>query len=196
MSGTSNALVPEHLLDTPLTYEDMAAIGAGLGSGGFIVFDEDDDLAAVAAGVSRFLAVESCGQCTPCKHDGLAISDALAKVCRSEATQVDLTQLRKRLGTVADGARCYLASQHQVVVTSILEGFANEIEAHVRPNGGGVPAAGAVPPVLIAEMLGIVDGVAVYDERHEQKQPDWTYDATWSGKVPAEERDDHRAGDV
>ena len=69
-------------LDTPLTYEDMEAAGSGLGACGFIVFDDADDMVAVAAGVARFLAVESCGQCTPCKQDGLAIAAILAPLLR------------------------------------------------------------------------------------------------------------------
>ncbi len=192
LSGTSNAVLTADLLDTPLTYEDMAAIGAGLGSGGFIVFGEDEDLAAVAAGVSRFLAVESCGQCSPCKQDGLMISDLLEKVCASEATERDLDTVRRRLGTVADGARCYLATQQQVVVTSILDRFADDVTAHLPGPGGTPPAADAVEPVLIAELLDITDGVAHVDEHHRSKQPDWTYDATSSGQAPAERLDDHR----
>ena len=192
MSGTSNALIPASMLDTPLTYEDMAAIGAGLGSGGYIVYDEEDDLTAVAAGVSRFLAVESCGQCTPCKQDGLAIAELLRKVCHSEATARDVESIRSRLGTIADGARCYLATQHQVMVESVFDLFPEEVEVHLHGAGGALPQKDSVPAVLISEMLGITDGVAVYDERHATKQPDWTYDAEWSGQMPAERLDDHR----
>ncbi len=196
LSGTSNAVLTPDQLDTPLTYEDMQAIGAGLGSGGFIVFGEDQDLTAVAAGVSRFLAVESCGQCSPCKQDGLAISNLLEKVCASEATDRDLEIIRRKLSTVADGARCYLASQQQVVVTSILDRFGDEVAAHLPGAAGAAPVADAVEPVLIAEMLSISDGVAHVDERHRTKQPDWTYNATYSGQAPAERLDDHRmAGD-
>ena len=75
LPGVSNPLLPADRLDTPLTYEDMAAAGSGLGSGGYIVFDDHDDLVAITAGVSRFLAVESCGQCSPCKISGLAIAN-------------------------------------------------------------------------------------------------------------------------
>ena len=50
------------------------------------MIDTETDLTAVAAGVARFLAMESCGQCTPCKQDGLFIVDgllgALPKGCR------------------------------------------------------------------------------------------------------------------
>ena len=80
MSGVANELVLEDELDTPASYEAMAAVGSGLGAAGFIVFDDTTDFAAVAQGVSRFLAVESCGQCTPCKQDGLALAELLDRV--------------------------------------------------------------------------------------------------------------------
>src|SRR5262249_51466590 len=73
MSGVANPIVPEQLLDTPLAYETMAEIGSGLGTGGYFVFDEQTDLVAVAHAAARFLAVESCGLCEPCKRDGLTI---------------------------------------------------------------------------------------------------------------------------
>ena len=84
MSGVANPVLPAARFDTPLSYEAMAAAGSGLGAAGFIVFDDADDLVAVAAGVSRFLAVESCGQCTPCKQDGREISEILARLGRNE----------------------------------------------------------------------------------------------------------------
>jgi NADH-quinone oxidoreductase subunit F len=185
LPGASNALIRADQLDTPLTYEAMTEIGSGLGSAGFIVFDESDDMAAVAAGVSRFLAVESCGQCTPCKQDGLVISGLLEKVSRSHATEGDVATIRSRLTTIADGARCYLATQHQVVVASMLDQFGDDVEVHL----GGV---NAVEPTLIAELVDISDGVAHYDEGHRGKQPDWTFNATDSGQTPADRFDDHR----
>src|SRR5207302_3107006 len=77
LPGVSSGVIPEHLLDTPVSYEAMAAVGSGVGSGGYLVFDDSDDMAAVAAGVSRFLAIESCGQCTACKRDGLTLAGLL-----------------------------------------------------------------------------------------------------------------------
>jgi NADH:ubiquinone oxidoreductase subunit F (NADH-binding) len=186
MSGVSNALIPAELLDTPMTYEDMAAIGSGLGSAGLIVFDDNDDLVAVAAGASRFLAVESCGQCSPCKQDGLTIAGALERLCQNDAAASDVTLITKRLGTVANGARCFLATQQQVVVTSLVERFPDEIEAHVRRR------AQVVEPSLIAELVDIDDEVAVLDERHRDKQPDWSYGADWSGQTPADLASDHQ----
>jgi NADH-quinone oxidoreductase subunit F len=186
LPGVANALITADLLDTPLTYEDMAAVGSGLGSAGFIVFDDSADMTAVAAGVSHFLAVESCGQCTPCKQDGIVLAGLLGRICGSDASERDLLAIKSRVKTVADGARCYLASQHQVVVGSILDRFPGEFEDHV-----GKRAEPAEPP-LIAELRDIQGDEAVLDERHRQKQFDWSYDAEDSGQAPADRFDDHR----
>ena len=188
MPGVAQGLISEAQLDTPVCYEALAEIGSGLGSGGFIVFDDSDDLAAVAAGVSRFLAVESCGQCTPCKQDGLQLSSLMDKLCRSEAGEHDMALIQKRVRTVADGARCYLATQHQNVLANVLEHFPEDIDAHMT--GRAEP----VEPALVAELVSIEGGVAEWDERHRDKQPDWSYDEEYSGKAPAERFGEHRMG--
>ncbi|MBI2704542.1 MAG: hypothetical protein HYX32_04530 [Actinobacteria bacterium] len=153
----------------------MATIGSGLGAGGFYVIDGRTDIAAVALGVSRFLAVESCGQCEPCKRDGLAIADRLGAVTGSTATGDDIAEISDRLGTVADGARCYLAYQQERVVGSLLRYFPDAFDAHVA---GRAPAA---PPEPILPVIDIVDGEAVLDNTQQAKQPDWTHD----GSTPA-----------
>ena len=187
LPGVAQGFIPESLLDTPVSYEGLAAIGSGLGSAGFIVLDDTVDLSAVAAGVSRFLAIESCGQCTPCKQDGLQLAELMDKVCRSDAGDHDLVTIQKRVDTVADGARCYLATQHQTVLASLLERFPDEVSGHLSGT------ATAVEPELVAELVDITDDVATWDERHREKQPDWSYDDEPSGKVPAERFGEHRA---
>ena len=188
MSGVATGLLTADLLDTPVSYEALAEVGSGLGSGGFMVFDDSVDMTAVAAGVSRFLAVESCGQCTPCKQDGLALADLWAKLCRGEGSEHDLQTIRRRAGTVGDRARCYLALQHQAVASSVLERFGDDVRAHLE---------GSAPPVdaeLVAELVDISDGHAALDEHHREKQPDWTFDEEYSGKSPADRFAEHRNG--
>ena len=189
MSGVATGLLTADLLDTPVSYEALAEVGSGLGSGGFMVFDDTVDMTAVAAGVSRFLAVESCGQCTPCKQDGLALADLWAKLCRGQGQEHDLQTIRHRAGTVGDRARCYLALQHQAVASSVLERFGDDVRAQVD---GSAPA---VVPELVAELVDITDGRATLDEHHREKQPDWTFDEEYSGKSPADRFAEHRNGD-
>lgn len=186
LSGVANSLVPAALLDTPISYEGMQAIGSGVGAAGFIVFDDTTDLVAVAAEVSRFLAVESCGQCTPCKQDGLILADRLRALQADDALDTDLDTILMRLRHITRGARCYLASQHQVVVESILELFPDEVAAHLA----GREHDGPHPRIL--PIVDIVDDRAVLDLGHLHKQPDWTYGPTFSGRSPADRLDDHR----
>jgi hypothetical protein len=129
--------------------------------------------------VSRFLAVESCGQCTPCKQDGLALSELLDGVRRSDASARDLDRIADRVRTVADSARCSLATQHQRVIASITERFP-DVAAHTSRQRASAPV------YVVAPIVDLEDGVAHLDEREAGKQPDWTFDAVDSGASPAE----------
>jgi NADH:ubiquinone oxidoreductase subunit F (NADH-binding) len=181
--GVSNALLPADRLGTPASYEAMAEAGSGLGSAGFIVFDDGVDPTAVAHAMARFLAVESCGQCEPCKLDGLAIAGALDRLRRSEAGADDLELVDRRLRTVTRGARCSLATQQEQVVGSLLRLFPERVRAHLGP-------APAAEPVVIAPLVDIAAGQAVLDDRHPAKQPDWTFDPVDSGALPAARLED------
>jgi NADH-quinone oxidoreductase subunit F len=183
LSGVANAFLPGSKLDTPLTYEDMRAAGSGLGAAGFIVFDDRDDLVAVAQGVARFLAVESCGQCTPCKQDGLAIAAVLQRFCDNNATDVDIDELSSRIDTVGDEARCNLAAQQQLVAGSLLALFPEALARHLRAAPDRAPA---VTPVLIAPLTTVRGDEAEVDESYGTKQPDWSHDRIDSGAAPAE----------
>ncbi|MGH9027621.1 MAG: NADH-ubiquinone oxidoreductase-F iron-sulfur binding region domain-containing protein [Acidimicrobiia bacterium] len=187
MSGVANPLVGEDLLDTPASYEHMAAIGSGLGATAFIVFDDTTDMAAVADGVARFLAIESCGQCTPCKQDGLALAERFSRLRQSQATDLDLVEIAGRLETVTDGARCYLAYQQERVLRSILDGYDDQLRAHLH---GHEPA----DLELVAPILDIEDDRAVLDRRHLEKQPDWSYAPFDSGAAPVDRLGHGRAG--
>jgi NADH:ubiquinone oxidoreductase subunit F (NADH-binding) len=187
LSGVSNRIITADQLDVPVSYEGMAAIGSGLGSAGFIVLDDHDDPTAYVAGVSRFLAVESCGQCRPCKKDGLVLADLLARLCANGVGERELASIRDRLDTVADGARCYLATQQEVVVRSLLERFPDRVAGHLD---GTIER---VEPTVVAELLDIDDGTAIVDLHHRDKQPDWTFDEVDSGQAPADRLGEHRA---
>ena len=171
---------PGDALDTPLSFEAMQAAGSGLGSAGLRVVDDATDPVALAAGMSRFLAVESCGQCTPCKQDGLTVADALARLCRDEASEADLETIRTRLDTMPTGARCSLPTQHQAAVSSLLDAFPASVQAHLARE------VGVADPVLVAEAVDLVEGALRVDETQADKQPDWSHDPVWSGQAPAE----------
>jgi NADH:ubiquinone oxidoreductase subunit F (NADH-binding) len=186
--GVSNTVLTADQLDTELSYEAMAAVGSGLGSAGFIVVGDQTDAISIAAGISRFLAVESCGQCTPCKQDGLEIAGLLEGMARGAAETDDLITVQAKLATVATGAICSLASQHQLVVGSLLKVFDDQIRSRVEQ---GVAAVDIHP---IAAIVDIGEHGEQLDAAFADKRPDWTYGDSDSGKTPVELLIDHREG--
>ncbi len=144
LSGVSNAVVKADRFDTPLTYEDMAQLGSGLGAAGFVVYDDETDMASVARELSRFLAVESCGQCPPCKTGCMEITDRLLRIEEGAASDDDLATIHARLRTVTDANRCYLGTEEQNVVSSILRAFPEAFASRMEGTAGPLrPALGA-----------------------------------------------------
>jgi NADH-quinone oxidoreductase subunit F len=67
LGGAAGSFVGPEALDTPLTFEGTRAIGATLGSGVVMVFDEQADIADAVRRIAAFFRDESCGQCVPCR---------------------------------------------------------------------------------------------------------------------------------
>lgn len=171
-SGVANPVLAAAAFDTPLTYEDMASAGSGLGSAGFILFDDSACMVEVARLFSRFLYVESCGQCPPCKQGSGEITDRLARIEGGVGDDNDIEQMGSWFAKVTDGARCYLATEEREVVSSILRAFPAEFAEHL--DLGACPRPRDLPLAKIVDLEG---GQVVYDEKQYAKQPDWTYDA-------------------
>jgi NADH:ubiquinone oxidoreductase subunit F (NADH-binding) len=184
VSGAANPLLPESFLDIPLTHDDMTAAGAALGCCGFIVLDDRRDPVAVNAGLSRFLAVESCGQCEPCKIDGLELSQLLARLTRHDFGPTDRAELERRVDTVSRGARCNLGRQQEAVVAGTLRFFPAEVADHEQGRRN-------VADVMeFAPIRDIVGGHALLEEDQFTRQPDWTHSAVDSGAWPAQRLED------
>jgi NADH-quinone oxidoreductase subunit F len=168
-AGVANGVITADDLDVPTTYEDLTRIGSGLGSAGFIVYDDTADMVSVARMFARFLHVESCGQCGACKLHSGAVSDTLERLERNVARDVDVDELGAALRMVTDQNRCYLPVELQTVVASILRAFPQDFVAHLE---------GTLTPPRLYRLPKIVDldgGGVTYDTRIAAKQPDWTY---------------------
>jgi NADH:ubiquinone oxidoreductase subunit F (NADH-binding) len=170
LSGVANPIIDAAHVDTPVAYEAMAAIGSGLGACGFIVYDDTADMLAVALMVSRFLYVESCGQCPPCKLGTGEVTGLLERLAAGEGTELEIERIGARLVTVTDANRCYVGTQEQRVIGSLLRTFPEDFVAHLE---------GAPPPepLPVPKLVDLADGVALYDDRWARKRPDWTYAA-------------------
>ena len=169
LSGAANPVLTADDLDVPVSYEGFEAAGSGMGAAGFWVLDDTTSMLEVAQVLSRFLYVESCGQCPACKLGSGAVTEGLDRLVAGAATPEDVESIAYRLRTVTDGNRCYLPVQEQRVVGSILTAFADEVNDAL--DRVPLPHRGLRVPKLVD----LAEGVATDDERQASKQPDWTY---------------------
>jgi len=170
-SGVANPALDRSRFDLPMTYEDFTAHGSGLGAAGFIVYDDTACMVNVARVFSHFLAVESCGQCPPCKLGSGEITDRLERIEGGTGTDEDINAIGSWLGKVTDGARCYLATEEREVVSSILRCYPGEFAEHLETGRCPRPRDLIVPKVVDIT----ADGGVTYDEAQARKRPDWTY---------------------
>ena len=169
-SGVANPVITHDNLDVPVSYEGFQAIGSGMGAGGFIVFDDSACMVEVARMFSRFLWVESCGQCPACKRGSGEITARLERIEGGNGADEDIAEIASWLDKVTDGNRCYLAVEEQVLVASIVRAFGDEFEEHLQL--GRCPRPRDIP---FPKIVDLADGTATYDARVPLKQPDWTY---------------------
>jgi NADH:ubiquinone oxidoreductase subunit F (NADH-binding) len=168
LSGVSNPALVGDALDTPTSYESLAAAGGGLGSAGFIVYDDSRNMVDVAYQVSRFLHVESCGQCNPCKLGTHEITTILEQLIRGGQMKIDaVSNLRRFLQSVNDSARCYLPTQEQILIASLLDRFPIDLALRLDGQLGDLN-------VPLPRIVDISDGTAVLESGPPFKQPDWS----------------------
>jgi NADH-quinone oxidoreductase subunit F len=170
-SGVANPVIVADQLDAPVSYEGLQAIGSGMGAAGFIVYDDTTCMVDAAYRLSRFLSIESCGQCPPCKLGSSEITNHLERLEVGGGSDDDLRWIRHWLTRVTDGNRCYLAVEEQLVVDSIMQAFPEEFTEHVEL--GRCPRPRRLP---IPKLVDLAEGTAVYDETFWRKRPDWTYE--------------------
>ncbi len=178
--GASNPVLMADRLDTPLTFETMHAAGSGLGSGGFVVYDDSACIVDATAAFSRFLYTESCGQCPACKQNSRKITECLERIERGTGSQDDLDTTLGKCDSVTGGRRCGLPLGEALLVRSAVEAFGDEFTAHL---GRRCPFPRRLPfPKLVDfdEEAGrfLYAGRFVYKVQGRPEEPDW---------VPAEE---------
>ncbi len=129
--GPSGGCLPADKLDVPVDFDTLEAEGSMMGSGGMIVMDEDTCMVDVAKYFLRFLASESCGNCTSCR-DGLAIlHDLLGDITEGRGTRETIGLVEELADTVEATSLCALGTSAVNPVLSTLRYFREEYLAHV-----------------------------------------------------------------
>ncbi|MCX6363070.1 MAG: SLBB domain-containing protein [Actinobacteria bacterium] len=129
--GPSGGCLPADRLDVPVDFDTLEAEGSMMGSGGMIVMDEDTCMVDVAKYFLRFLASESCGNCTSCR-DGLALlHDLLGDITEGSGTRQTIALVEELADTVEATSLCALGTSAVNPVLSTLRYFRDEYLAHV-----------------------------------------------------------------
>ena len=93
--GPSGGCIPAEHLDVPIDYDNLAAIGSMMGSGGLIVMDEDNCMVDVARFFLDFTVDESCGKCTPCRIGTKRMLEILERITEGQGEEGDIEKLEE-----------------------------------------------------------------------------------------------------
>lgn len=131
LGGPSGGCVPEQHLDTPVDYEEIAKVGAIMGSGGVIVMDDKTCMVDMARFFMEFIQEESCGKCTPCREGTRRLLQLLEKICEGRGEKGDIETMEELSYVIKETALCGLGQTGPNPVLSTLRYFRDEFEAHI-----------------------------------------------------------------
>ncbi len=129
--GPSGGCIPASLIDTPMTYDDLSAIGSMMGSGGLIVMNEDDCMVDIAKFFLEFTVDESCGKCPPCRIGTKRMLEILEKITDGRGELEDIDKLETLAKNIQASALCGLGQTAPNPVLSTLRYFRDEYISHV-----------------------------------------------------------------
>ncbi|MBQ3639993.1 MAG: NADH-quinone oxidoreductase subunit NuoF [Clostridia bacterium] len=129
--GPSGGCIPASLIDTPIDYDNLLAIGSMMGSGGLIVMDEDNCMVDIARFFLDFTVDESCGKCTPCRVGTKRLLEILDKIISGNGEMEDLDRLEELSTYIKSASLCGLGQTAPNPVLSTLRYFRDEYIAHI-----------------------------------------------------------------
>lgn len=130
--GPSGGCIPAQFLDTPIDYENLAALGSIMGSGGLVIMNDRSCMVDVARFFMDFCRDESCGKCIPCRVGTSQMLRILERICSGSAVMEDLDTLQELAVMVQDTSLCGLGFTSPNPTLSTLRYFREEYEAHIR----------------------------------------------------------------
>jgi NADH:ubiquinone oxidoreductase subunit F (NADH-binding)/(2Fe-2S) ferredoxin/NAD-dependent dihydropyrimidine dehydrogenase PreA subunit len=130
--GPSGGCIPEEYLDMGVDFDELAKVGAIMGSGGMIVMDEDTCMVDVAKYFLHFLTDESCGKCVPCREGIRQMLKILTRISEGKGKEGDIELLEDLAESTRDASLCALGGSAPNPVRSTIRYFREEYEAHIK----------------------------------------------------------------
>ena len=129
VGGPLGAYIPAEQLDTALGYEEFAKIGAMVGHGGIVVFDDTVNMAQQARFAMEFCAIESCGKCTPCRIGSTRGVEVIDKMIGNDERDANRELLGELCDTMEDASLCAMGGMTPFPVRSALKYFADDFSS-------------------------------------------------------------------
>jgi formate dehydrogenase iron-sulfur subunit len=126
IGGPLGAYVPASQFDVAMDYEALSGIGALLGHGGIVAFDDTVDMAQMARYAMEFCAVESCGKCTPCRIGSTRGVEVIDRIMVGSNREQNLALLEELCDTMLNGSLCGLGGMTPFPVQSALKYFRDD----------------------------------------------------------------------
>jgi NADH-quinone oxidoreductase subunit F len=131
IGGPSGGCLTKDMLDLPLDYENLAKVGAMVGSGGLVVMNNNTCMVQIARFFMQFTQNESCGKCVVCREGTKQMLALLDDIIEGRATAETLDLLEDLANTVKAGSLCGLGKTAPNPVLSTLKYFRDEYNEHV-----------------------------------------------------------------
>ncbi len=132
VGGPLGAYIPASQFDTPVDYEALAGIGALLGHGGIVAFDDTVDMAGMARYAMEFCAHESCGKCTPCRIGSTRGVEIVERIMSGVEREQNVALLGELCETMLHGSLCALGGMTPYPVQSALKHFPEDFRRSRR----------------------------------------------------------------
>ncbi len=129
--GPSGGCIPVELIDTPIDYDSLLAIGSMMGSGGLIVMDETTCMVDIAKFFLEFTVDESCGKCAPCRIGTKRLLEILEKITSGKGELEDIDKLEQLCVDIKKSSLCGLGQSAPNPILSTIKYFRDEYVAHV-----------------------------------------------------------------
>lgn len=130
--GPSGGCLTKEHFDLPVDYENLAAVGSIIGSGGMVVMNEDSCMVEVAKYFVNFTENESCGKCVPCRMGTQHLHRILEKITSGHGEEGDIERLKKIAQAMKESSLCGLGQTAPNPILTTLRYFGDEYKAHIE----------------------------------------------------------------
>ena len=131
LGGPPAGILPAENAGIPLGFEELAAAGSLLGSGGLIVMDQKTCMVDMAKYFLSFLEEESCGRCVPCREGVKRMREVVEGISIATGKEEDIALLSELAECLTSASLCDLGKSAPQVVVSTLRHFMDEYQTHI-----------------------------------------------------------------